>query len=67
MAKQHKSSTGDTHPYLKGYRFWSVNQFWRDPSRIFSDKAIAYYDKWLSDMFERERTSYALNANGVRQ
>ena len=45
----------ETHPYMRGFSHWSKNTFWRDPDRRFSEKAKAYYEKWLSDMRVNEK------------
>jgi hypothetical protein len=55
-----KSSSGDTHPYLKGYRFWSANRFWLAP--MYSPEAKAYYEEWLSDLRKNENQLTRLTA-----
>lgn len=47
-----RSSTGDTHPYLQGYRFWSKNMFWE--TEMHSEKAKEYHRKWLNNLQKRE-------------
>lgn len=44
-----------THPYTRGYSFWSTTgAFWRDPKRKFSKRTVEYYEKWLADMRSSE-------------
>lgn len=50
-----KKRWDDVHPYTRGYTFWSKNPFWRDPTRKFSAKSIAYYERWLDDLRTGEK------------
>lgn len=54
MAKNIRSSSGDgRHPYMKGFRFWSQNQFWN--TGMYSEKAKEYYQKSLERMLSKDR------------
>jgi hypothetical protein len=53
MSRSRKSSSGDGHHYLKGYRFWSQNQFWN--TDYHTDKAREYFHKSLEVMQAKDR------------
>ena len=50
-----KSSSNDnTHPYLRGYVFWSKNRFWKNG--YYSQKTQDKYDKWVNDMQKNDKS-----------
>lgn len=49
------SRSDEKHPYQKGFKFWSQNQFWNEPGSKHSDKSRRYFDRWLSDMRASEK------------
>ncbi len=51
--KKNKSSSGDGHPYLKGWRFWNNNQFWH--TSAFTHKARLYFNESLNNMQNNSR------------
>lgn len=53
MSTVRKSSSGDGHPYLKGFRFWSQNQFWNNDYH--SSKAKEYFQNSLAVMQSKDR------------
>ena len=56
MAKRNfKTSSGDTHPYLKGYVFWKDAQFWNDPKSNVTQKGKKYFNASLEEMRANER------------
>jgi hypothetical protein len=60
MAKNFKSSSGHTHPYMRGYRFWKDNQFWNDGS--VTKKGVEYFNQSLEEMRMGERQLTRLTA-----
>jgi hypothetical protein len=54
------------HPYQRGPIYWQNNlQFWHGNEvgkMKYSDKAKAYYDNWLQDMFKNEKVTTMLQS-----
>jgi hypothetical protein len=48
MARLQKTSSGEGHPYLKGYRFWKDNRFWLNGS--VTNKGVEYFEQSLEEM-----------------
>jgi hypothetical protein len=60
MTKIRQSSSGDGHPYMKGWRFWKDNQFWLNGS--VTNKGVEYFNQSLEDMRMKERQLTKLSA-----
>lgn len=54
-----KSSSGAGHHYLKGYRFWSENQFWN--TDYHTPKAKEYFNNSLNAMLSGARVLSSLD------